>query len=242
MPSGELAERAPRPADAPGDRPADVARDAEGNPLFIEELAASLAERADVERHDLPTSVQAIVAARLDALPPDERPSYRRIRRRTGLLARSARARWLMSTTSAGFWARSRNATSSVAKPCHASRATSSSRFKHALIHEVAYLRLPRAARRERHAAVAASWRRRRAIGQSPEAIADHWREAGENDRAVELSRRGGRQGGTRLGEGARGDALLRGPQLVAEDDPRRRTIRLRQAVTAQAFAHLVQE
>ena len=44
---------------------------AEGNPLFIEELAASIAERSTAG--ELPTSVRAIIAARLDSLPPGER-------------------------------------------------------------------------------------------------------------------------------------------------------------------------
>ena len=43
----------------------------EGNPLFIEELAASFAERATTGR--LPTTVHGIISARLDALPADER-------------------------------------------------------------------------------------------------------------------------------------------------------------------------
>ena len=53
--------------------PQTVAETAEGNPLFIEELAASLAERSTADAQELPTSIRAIVAARLDALPADER-------------------------------------------------------------------------------------------------------------------------------------------------------------------------
>src|SRR5207244_841413 len=56
------------------DRGADeIAGAAEGNPLFIEELAASLAERATSPGGELPTTIRAIVSARLDALPPGER-------------------------------------------------------------------------------------------------------------------------------------------------------------------------
>ena len=50
-----------------------VAATAEGNPLFIEELAAALAERPSATAGELPTSIRGIVAARLDALPPAER-------------------------------------------------------------------------------------------------------------------------------------------------------------------------
>ena len=38
-----------------------------------------------------------------------------------------------------------------------------------------------------------------------------------------------------------RRDAVLDALELMAEDDPRRREVRLRQAVTAQALTHLVQ-
>ena len=46
---------------------------AEGNPLFIEELAAAVVERSATELDTLPTTVRSILAARLDALEPDER-------------------------------------------------------------------------------------------------------------------------------------------------------------------------
>ena len=48
----------------------EVIRVAEGNPLFIEQLAAAIDE---TESGSLPTSVRALVAARLDALPRAER-------------------------------------------------------------------------------------------------------------------------------------------------------------------------
>jgi predicted ATPase len=44
-----------------------------GNALFIEELAASLLERAGEMAAALPATVQAIIAARLDGLPAEER-------------------------------------------------------------------------------------------------------------------------------------------------------------------------
>jgi class 3 adenylate cyclase/tetratricopeptide (TPR) repeat protein len=44
---------------------------AEGNPLFVEQLLAMLAEGGDPEQ--VPATMQALLAARLDALPDDER-------------------------------------------------------------------------------------------------------------------------------------------------------------------------
>ena len=41
-----------------------------GKPLFIEELAASIAEKPAQETAALPTSIRAIIAGRLDSLPP----------------------------------------------------------------------------------------------------------------------------------------------------------------------------
>src|SRR6266404_542691 len=52
------------------ERVEEVIRVAEGNPLFIEQLAATIDE---TDSGTLPTSVRALVAARLDALPRAER-------------------------------------------------------------------------------------------------------------------------------------------------------------------------
>src|SRR3954469_23622866 len=51
---------------------ADVARAGEGNPLFIEQLAAVLQEGGE-EANSLPTTIRGLVAARLDSLPVEER-------------------------------------------------------------------------------------------------------------------------------------------------------------------------
>src|SRR4029077_17144466 len=50
-----------------------VAEAAEGNPLFIEQLAAVLSELGPEQADTLPTSIRGLVAARLDALPFEER-------------------------------------------------------------------------------------------------------------------------------------------------------------------------
>ena len=58
---------------AEGDYAERLAAAAEGNPLFIEELAAVVVERSAGEADELPTTIRSILAARLDALEPDER-------------------------------------------------------------------------------------------------------------------------------------------------------------------------
>jgi class 3 adenylate cyclase/tetratricopeptide (TPR) repeat protein len=68
------------------DLPRRIAAAAEGNPLFVEELVAMLAERDELVEHDerrralaepaeleVPPSIEALIAARLDQLPAEER-------------------------------------------------------------------------------------------------------------------------------------------------------------------------
>ena len=211
---------------------------AEGNPLFIEELTASIAERSSSDQ--LPTSVRAIIAARLDSLPLDER-------------------RVVVDASVAGrvFW---RGALAEMGG--HDDLATSLSSledrgligreavsrikgdqqfaFRHALIQDVAYQTLPRAARRERHAAVARFLSATTATGQSHEALARHWREAGEPQLAVaelmaaaELAGRGwAKEHASKL----YGEAL----ELAPEDDATlRRAIAMKRMTTIQALIHV---
>ena len=44
-----------------------------GNPLYAEQYVRMLAERGDAEELALPETVQGIIAARLDALPTEEK-------------------------------------------------------------------------------------------------------------------------------------------------------------------------
>jgi len=238
--SRELAERLLARLDAPDDRVPDVVRSAEGNPLFIEELAASLAEGTGSASAQLPTSVRAIVAARLDALPTDER---------SVLIDASVVGRV--------FW---RGAVARMAERDDLSRLLGSleerdlvrreavSRiqgdqqfaFKHALIHEVAYQRLPRAARRERHSAVAAYLEETTGdVGQTTEALAHHWREAGQPERAVDCLLVAAEQAGRGWAKAHALALYSAALELLPEDDERRRPIRMRQAVLAQALVHL---
>ncbi len=62
-----------RGLDVLADRARSLAASSDGNPLFIEELTASLAERSTRDPRQLPGTIRGIVAARLDALPGAER-------------------------------------------------------------------------------------------------------------------------------------------------------------------------
>jgi predicted ATPase len=114
--------------------------------------------------------------------------------------------------------------------------------FKHAIIRDVAYQRLPRAARRERHATVAEFLDETTGgVGQSTEALAHHWREAGEDQRAVDCLLVAADQAARGWAKAHALTLYSTALSLLPEDDPLRRQVTLKQAVTAQAFQHLVQ-
>jgi class 3 adenylate cyclase len=218
-----------------------VAATAEGNPLFIEELAASLAEHATSDASALPTSIRAIVAARLDALPPHERAVVLdaavvgRVFWRGALERMNTRddLSTLLGSLEQRDFVR-REAVSRI-------QGDQQFAFKHALIRDVAYQTLPRAARRERHAAVARFLEETTGgAGQSDEALGHHWRDAGEPARAVDYFVAAGDQAG-------RGWAKERAVSLYREalgllpegETERRREIQLRLAVSLQALYHV---
>ena len=216
-----------------------VADTAEGNPLFIEELAASIAEKSTAG--ELPTSVRAIIAARLDSLPPDERgvivdaSVVGRVFWRGALTEMCERERLteLLGSLEARDLIR-REAVSRI-------RGDQQYAFKHGLIHDVAYQSLPRTARRERHAAVARFLEQSIDESQSHEPLGHHWHEAGENERAVEHLVAAADQAGRGWAKERAVALYTEALALLPDGDPRRRSIRLQQVVNAQAFAHLVQ-
>ncbi|HEX4745389.1 MAG TPA: AAA family ATPase [Gaiellaceae bacterium] len=217
-----------------------VAEMAEGNPLFIEELAASIAERSTAD--ELPTSVRAIISARLDSLPPGERSVLvdasvaGRVFWRGALAEMAERA--ALSATLSSLEDRgliTREAVSRI-------KGDQQYAFKHALIHDVAYATLPRAARRKRHAAMARFLTSSTATGQSHEALARHWREAGEPGRALDELVQAAELAGRGWAKEHALSLYSQALELVGDDEQRRRSIRARQAVMAQAFAHLMQD
>jgi len=227
---------------APEDPAHTVAETAEGNPLFIEELAASLAEKSTADARELPTSIRAIVAARLDGLPADERSvlvdasvvgrvfwrgALSRISPREGLSA-------LLGSLEERDLIR-RDAVSRI-------RGDQQFAFKHALIRDAAYQRLPRAARRDRHLAVAEFLEEMTGeMGQSAEALAYHWREAGESEKAVGHLIAAADQAGRGWAKGHAVALYREAVELVPpEDEELRRDLQRRQAVAMQAHFHLV--
>jgi predicted ATPase len=216
----------------------EVIRLAEGNPLFIEQLAATIDETAP---GTLPTSVRALLAARLDALPRAER----------ALLIDAAvigKIFWegaLRATTESGDVTQLleelerrdlvRREAASIIEG-HQQFA-----FTHVLIRDVAYDLLPRADRARRHALAAEFFES--STGTSREAIvalARHWRGAGDHERAVAQLVRAAEQ--AERGWAKDHAALLyrEALELVATDDAEQKSaLRRRLAVAAQASFHV---
>jgi class 3 adenylate cyclase/tetratricopeptide (TPR) repeat protein len=134
---------------------------AEGNPLFIIELARSRSGSAD-----LPLTVQAAIAARVDELPPDDRE----------LLQRAAIAGETFSVRDAAVLTERAPAdlAGALARLTHLQylRGVGADfRFHHALVRDVAYGRVPMAERMRLHARFAQEG----VPPEDAEALAHHW-------------------------------------------------------------------
>ena len=220
-------------------RAAAIARTAEGNPLFIEELSASLAEKSTADASHLPTSVRAIVAARLDSLPPIERAVLVDASVVGRVFWRGALTEMTEREDLSAFLGSLEGRDLIQREAVSRIKGDQQFAFKHGLIHDVAYQSLPRAPRRERHAAVARFLEATTAPGQSHEALGHHWREAGEPERAIEHLSAAADQAGRGWAK-QRAVVLYREALgLLAEGDARRRDITLRLAVALQAVYHL---
>jgi class 3 adenylate cyclase len=215
---------------------------AEGNPLFIEELAASLLDRGPSD--ELPTTVRAAIASRIDALPADARAT---------LLAASVVGKHFWPGVLHSFGDLDGVDDALVAlesrdlirrEPSSQVQGEAEYSFKHILIREVAYSTLPRGERKARHAAVAryiedVAGDRTRNLSW---VIAHHWREAGEPDRslpyligAAELAHE---QLAFHHAVQLYGSAL----ELMDEDDPRRTDVTVRRAIAFSRLSHAVFE
>jgi class 3 adenylate cyclase len=166
---------------------ARVAEAAEGNPLFIEQLAAVLTELGPEQADTLPTTVRGLVAARLDALPFEERDVILdasivgRIFWR-GALERLARDPDTLSDALAALERRDLIRREAVSRIEGDAQWT----FKHVLIRDVAYGFQPRARRREGHRHIAEFIEESTPeVGEAGAALARHWRGAGELEHAV---------------------------------------------------------
>jgi predicted ATPase len=211
---------------------------AEGNPLFIEQLAATMDETTGA----LPTSVRGIVAARLDALPQQERAL---------LLDAAVVGKIFWVEAVCGINPERTDVEGSLAElerrdlvrrePASIIEGQQQFAFTHVLIRDVAYDLLARADRARRHALVAEFVERSTgASGEAMGALARHWRDAGEHERAVQQLVRAAEQ--AERGWAKDHAALLyrEALELVpAEDADQRSMLRRRLALASTASFHL---
>ncbi|MGH3111243.1 MAG: ATP-binding protein [Gaiellaceae bacterium] len=213
-----------------------LAEIAEGNPLFLEELAASVVELG--ESDDLPITVREAIAARIDAMPAEPRNA-------------------LLSAAVIGktFWRGVLEAVGRIHDVDDALRVLETRdlvrrdpsselsgdvqyTFKHILIREVAYATLPRADRRERHASVARYVEG--ALAGAAETLstilAHHWREAGEPGRAIPYLLAAADAARRSWAQGAVIDLYSRALDL-ADDEELRRRIRLERGLALVELA-----
>ena len=235
----ELAERLL--ADT-GLEPEAIVGTAEGNPLFIEELAAAVSEHGGDGTGNLPTSIRAIVAARLDSLPSDERSVLLDASVVGKVFWRAALAEMGSGSERLGQLLDSLEGRDFVRREAVSRlRGEQQFSFKHELIRDIAYATLPRPARRDRHATVAKFLEASTPeLAAASSALAHHWREAGEPVRAADQLTVAGDQAGRGWAKDE-AVALYREALAVLPEDERerRREITRRIAVALQAMMHV---
>ncbi len=237
----ELVQRLLGPdADGEGEQVAGLADTSEGNPLFIEQLAAALTEKS-AGGSTLPTTIRGIVAARLDALPAAERTVLLAASVIGRIFWRGALAQMVDEATLPSLLgaleARDliRRESQSLIK------GEQQFSFKHGLIRDAAYETTPRKKRQEMHAAVADYLEREVSLeGESVAVLARHWRGAGQPERAIDYLVAAAEQAGRGWAKAHAlalyGEALECAPPDQVELI---RTLRQRQAIAFQALMHL---
>ena len=191
---------------------------AEGNPLFIEELAAAVVERSATELDTLPTTVRSILAARLDALEPDERSILLdaavvgKVFWR-GLLERLDSRKAGLSASLGALEERGLIRREGVSRI----EGDQQYSFRNGLMRNVAYATVPRSRRRERHAEVARFLEETTTETGESRCDAGLPLARGRRRRACgAVLRDGGRPREPGLGEGARVSPLQRGLRATA--------------------------
>lgn len=219
-----------------------VAEAAEGNPLFIEQLAAVLSERGSEATESLPTTIRELVSARLDSLPTEERDVIldASICGRSfwmGALVRIARDPEGLRDALAALERRDLVRRDTVSRI----EGDEQWSFKHVLIRDVAYDLQPRARRRDGHRHVAEFIEDSTPeVGEAGAALARHWRGAGELEHAVKhfvtAAEEAERGWAKQLAVSLYKEAL---EMTLPEDLDRARFLRGRLAVAQMALFHL---
>jgi class 3 adenylate cyclase/tetratricopeptide (TPR) repeat protein len=224
----ELAAEWPLPAAARS----EIAEAAEGNPLYVEQMVAFLAqgEQADVA---VPPTIQALLAARLDRLDPLERGALERAAVVGKELSRGAIAelspdddRALLGATLLSLVRKE------LLRPERGVRPGDDGfRFRHALIRDAAYAEIPKAMRADLHERfadwLAASGGEDDLVGFHLERASHYLAELGTADealteRAAAMLAAAGRRAFARDDARAAVSLFLRACELIPSNDPAR--------------------
>jgi class 3 adenylate cyclase/predicted negative regulator of RcsB-dependent stress response len=175
--SEELADALLSRSEVPPAQRALVLERAEGNPLFLEEIARALGDDGGLER--VPDTVQALIAARIDRLATDEK----RILQSAALVGRvfwrGALDRLAPDIDVAALLDRLLEREFVVPEERSSISGDLAFRFKHVLIRDVAYGGMSKAQRADQHQAFAA-WVGERAGDELAEIRAHHLDQAAE--------------------------------------------------------------
>jgi class 3 adenylate cyclase/tetratricopeptide (TPR) repeat protein len=157
---------------------ASVLETAEGNPFFLEQIVAMRAEPGDGQAQ-IPASIQALLAARVDALPHAERAVIDRAAVEGRAFHRSAVAELLPSEERSGLEAALGGLTRRqlVSPGAGELPGDAGYRFVHILVRDVVYELLPKATRAELHERYAA-WLDERAGPRYEELVGYHMEQA----------------------------------------------------------------
>jgi class 3 adenylate cyclase/tetratricopeptide (TPR) repeat protein len=159
--------------DVPVDVEAVLAK-AEGNPLFVEETIRALAERPDGRQERIPDTLQALIAARIDRLPPTSRRLVQRAAVMGRVFVRGALAHLSPDVDDIDAVIDDLLFRDLVlAEERSAIHGEQAYKFKHVLIREVAYAGLSKGSRADLHL-LFAGWLRERAGEELVEILAFH--------------------------------------------------------------------
>ncbi len=156
----------------------------EGNPLFAEQLAAMIADAGPTDAIELPGSIHALLAARIDSLEPPER----RTLERASIIGREFWPRALVDLSSHGDQPRVTSHLMSLVRKGLVEPSRSevpgedAYRFRHSLICDETYAGIPKAVRAELHERFArwlqAQAREDRGFGEHDEILGYHLEQA----------------------------------------------------------------
>lgn len=227
--------------DAIVDRAAELAQTAAGNPLFIEQLAATLFETSSTGATSLPTTIRGLIAARLDALPPAERSVLIDAAVGGKVFWRGALERMRVDADDLADLLGELERRDLIRRETVSSiEGDQQYSFTHVLIRDVAYGLLPRAQRQERHEQCARFLEGSTAeIGEAGAALARHWRDAGDRARALQYFVAAAEQAKQGWAKDRAVTFYAEALELVTDDDEQRRTLRRSLALAQQTHIHI---